>query len=67
MSFQGNCSRCNQIGSLETAERLCKPCLIFKYEQYRSECLPQCARFEGFLDSYKKQIGKFVLLDMFTH
>lgn len=59
MSFQGTCSRCNQIGSLETTERLCKPCLIFKYEQYRKESLPKCAHFEAFLDSYKHQIGMF--------
>ncbi|CAF0707691.1 unnamed protein product [Brachionus calyciflorus] len=58
MSMQGNCSRCGHTASLEniSSDKLCKPCLIFKYEKYKEQCMPQCARFEAFLDGYKKQI-----------
>ncbi|RNA31762.1 hypothetical protein BpHYR1_006103 [Brachionus plicatilis] len=58
MSTEGFCLRCKNNARLERIgdEILCKPCLIFKYEKYRDECMPHCNRLEVVLASYKNEI-----------
>lgn len=62
MSTEGFCIRCKQNSKLEriTDEVLCKPCLIFKYEKYRDQYMPQCNRLENVIASYKQEIGLFI-------
>lgn len=60
MLTEGFCIRCKKNSNLERIddEVLCKPCLIFKYEKYREECMPQCNRLENLIASYKKETSK---------